>query len=144
MNVATFNQIKAVVGFNARFTQNVVGEDNLLAASAKTIADVEAKVVGGGAEATQGIVAAPKAEAAAPAVVAEGVAAEVNPPSSSPTSHPPALVLIPRASVPVSASVVPARNVSKRSEHERWRELEIFSPSLSFWRRIKLLTSFPV
>ena len=38
INVATFNKIKAVVGFNARFTQNTPGQDNLLAASAKQIA----------------------------------------------------------------------------------------------------------
>ena len=42
LDVATFNQIKAVVGFNARFTQNTVGQDNLLAASAKVVAGVEA------------------------------------------------------------------------------------------------------
>ncbi|KAG4433963.1 hypothetical protein IFR05_010543 [Cadophora sp. M221] len=71
LNVATFNQIKAVVGFNARFTQNTVGQDNLLAASAKTVATVEAAA--GGAEA---VIAAPVAEVAKPAVVAEGVAAE--------------------------------------------------------------------
>lgn len=37
LNVATFNKIKAVVGFNARFTQNNVGADNLLALSSQTI-----------------------------------------------------------------------------------------------------------
>ncbi|PVH77285.1 carbonic anhydrase [Cadophora sp. DSE1049] len=75
LNVATFNQIKAVVGFNARFTQNVVGQDNLLAASAKVVAQVEAAA--GGAEA---VVAAPVAEAAEPAAeVAEPVAEAAKP-----------------------------------------------------------------
>jgi carbonic anhydrase len=38
LDVATFNKIKAVVGFNARFTQNSVGADNLLTLSSQTIA----------------------------------------------------------------------------------------------------------
>lgn len=156
LNVATFNQIKAVVGFNARFTQNAVGQDNLLAASAKVVAQVEATAGGaeavvaapvaeaapataGGAEAVFAApvaeaapaaeVAKPAAEAAKPAV-AEG-AASVNIPSSSsspppslspPTFHSPALVS------PVSAL---ARDAP---------ELETIPSSLSFWRKLELLT----
>lgn len=131
MNVATFNQIKAVVGFNARFTQNVVGEDNLLAASAKVVAQVEAAVAGG----AEAVVAAPVAEAAAPAaevaapaaevaqpVVAEGAASVNTPSSSSSLSH-----------SPRSMSVISARDpdVSK---------LDRVFPSLSFWRRLESLT----
>jgi hypothetical protein len=46
LDVATFNKIKAVVGFNARFTQNNVGAENLLALSSQTtIANVAAEPV---------------------------------------------------------------------------------------------------
>jgi len=46
LDVATFNKIKAVVGFNARFTQNNVGAENLLALSSQTtIANVTAEPV---------------------------------------------------------------------------------------------------
>ncbi|KAL2063707.1 hypothetical protein VTL71DRAFT_5512 [Oculimacula yallundae] len=51
LNVATFNMIKAVVGFNARFTQNIIGEDNLLAASARTVGVVEQALQNGTANA---------------------------------------------------------------------------------------------
>ena len=38
LDVATYNKVKAVVGFNSRFTQNTPGQDNLLVLNSKTIA----------------------------------------------------------------------------------------------------------
>lgn len=38
LDVATFNKVKAVVGFNARFTQNTSGSPNLLALSPAILA----------------------------------------------------------------------------------------------------------
>ncbi|XMA18597.1 hypothetical protein WAI453_011388 [Rhynchosporium graminicola] len=86
LDVATFNQIKAVVGFNARFTQNVVGQDNLLAASAVTVGAVELALAGG-----QARVVAPVAEGGK-AVVTEGApvaapAAHVAPQVAAPQVH---------------------------------------------------------
>jgi len=45
LDVATYNKIKAVVGFNARFTQNTIGAGNLLALSAQsTVANLMANL----------------------------------------------------------------------------------------------------
>lgn len=38
LDVATFNKVKSVVGFNARFTQNTAGSPNLLALSPAILA----------------------------------------------------------------------------------------------------------
>jgi hypothetical protein len=69
LDVATFNKVKAVVGFNARFTQNTAGEENLLGLASKTVV-----AVGGGATGVAPPAAAPAESAkeaiASPAPVA--------------------------------------------------------------------------
>ena len=67
--MATFNKVKAVVGFNARFTQNTAGEENLLGLASKTVV-----ALGGGAAGVAPPAAAPaecaKEDIARPAPVA--------------------------------------------------------------------------
>jgi hypothetical protein len=74
LDVATFNKIKAVVGFNARFTQNNIGAENLLALSSQTtIANVAAepvKEIEGSAERNDsGVIRVPVPGASSPATV---------------------------------------------------------------------------
>lgn len=38
LDVATYNKVKAVVGFNSRFTQNTPGQDNVLILNSNTVA----------------------------------------------------------------------------------------------------------
>jgi hypothetical protein len=74
LDVATFNKIKAVVGFNARFTQNNVGAENLLALSSQTtIANVAAEPVketeGSAGRNDSGVIRVPVPGASSPAAV---------------------------------------------------------------------------
>ena len=74
LNVATFNQIKAVVGFNARFTQNTVGAENLLTLSSQSVTAVAAGPVNKednftAAKNESGVIRVPVPVASAPAAV---------------------------------------------------------------------------
>jgi hypothetical protein len=74
LDVATFNKIKTVVGFNARFTQNNVGAENLLALSSQTtIANVAAEPVneveGSAGRNDSGVIRVPVPGASSPVTV---------------------------------------------------------------------------
>jgi hypothetical protein len=73
LDVATFNKVKAVVGFNARFTQNKAGEENLLVLASKTVV-----AAGGGAAGVAPPAAAP-AESAKEAIASPAPVANASP-----------------------------------------------------------------
>jgi len=58
LNVATFNKIKNVIKFNARFTQNTLGQTNLLQVAADFAIQRDGLNVAGGAAAANGTAAA--------------------------------------------------------------------------------------
>ncbi|KAH9227524.1 hypothetical protein K456DRAFT_1730083 [Colletotrichum gloeosporioides 23] len=62
----TFNAVRDVIGFNARFPQNTLGQDNILQVAQKTVASVNAAAPAAAAP-VAAAPAAPAAEAAAPA-----------------------------------------------------------------------------
>ena len=88
-DVATYNKIKAVVGFNARFTQNTIGAGNLLALSSQTTvanltAPPAAEISSNTGSTDSGVIRVPVPLAAAPSgassgnVVSEGSASSAN------------------------------------------------------------------
>jgi len=110
IDVATFNKIKSVVGFNARFTQNTPGQDNLLSAAARQIQGAGAVVPPVAAVPS----AAPVAEEKVEAIVGAPAAAPVAAPVQSPhvvVEKPAAPVAAPVAAPIVSAPVVGGAHV---------------------------------
>lgn len=104
INVATFNSIKSVVGFNARFVQAAPGKENLLNAAAKQI-QKQAPIAGNPVAAppvASSSGAASSSTTAAPAATspAEKVEAVQPPPVAAPATPAP-----PAAARPVSSIV---------------------------------------
>lgn len=103
LNVATYNKIKSVVGFNARYTQAAPGQENLLSVAAKNI------------QARAGIVAPPVAAPVATPIVESPAAKPTasKAPSKAPAAPAEKVESIP---APVAAPVAsPPTSVSKYS-----------------------------
>ena len=81
LDVATFNKVKAVVGFNSRFIQNTPLTPNLLSLSSAAVSGL-AGAGGAVAQPAEAIAEAPSAEGA----VASGVPTLTLAPVSQPTS----------------------------------------------------------
>lgn len=109
INVATFNSIKSVVGFNARFVQAAPGKENLLNAAAKQIqkqAPIAGNPVASPPAASSSSTVSATTAAPAATSPAEKVEAVQPPPVAAPATPAP-----PAAARPVS-SIVPSTSWS--------------------------------